>query len=132
MLPSNATVNEVVHLLDDPTAFIQGILENFVVYGYDPHSSVVRIGVSGFGSAPNYKIENQPHHDTYPIPNEQGGSTTVTLTAIPNHTFRGGNHSEMIELNDMCYGDKWSTATMTHRELQVLLGRVQTVPPAHM
>src|SRR5215471_13373931 len=50
-------VSDLIPILSDPTEYVSGILGNFLSYGYDPETSAVRIGVTGAGVCPNYKIE---------------------------------------------------------------------------
>ena len=59
MIPTDSKIGDIIHLLDDPVAYVNGILASFVAYRYDPLSSVIRIGTTGDGVAPNYRIEKE-------------------------------------------------------------------------
>lgn len=57
-----ATIADITHLLADGEEYVRRIMENMMSGPYDRDDAVVRIGVSGTGIAPNYRIEypNQP------------------------------------------------------------------------
>ena len=57
-----ATIADITHLLADAEEYVRRIMENMMSGPYDRDDAVVRIGVSGTGIAPNYRIEypNQP------------------------------------------------------------------------
>ncbi|MCA1379432.1 hypothetical protein I6F34_01180 [Bradyrhizobium sp. BRP05] len=109
-----------IHLLDDPVGYVTGIIENFVDYRYDPESSKVRLGRTGTGKAPNYKIEKPSYRHALTV-----GDLTFEMTATPANTFSGRTHREMVELDDCPWHDKnWSTDTFTFVELKFLLSRL--------
>jgi len=121
-LEHDARVSDLLNRLDDPTGYVQGVLGNFVSCGFDPQTCKIRIGITGEGVAPNYKIEEPPRSETLRI--KTGDSEKpfdATFTVIPGKTFSGRHHRELIELDDMERRDEhWSTASMTFAELQQL------------
>src|SRR5262245_12879910 len=113
-------VSDLIPILSDPTEYVIGILGNFLSYGYDPETSSVRIGVTGAGVCPNYKIEEPSFSHIVAV-----GSLRCLFTATPAHTFSGRNHREMTELDDQGRHDEnWSTATMSFAELKALLSNL--------
>jgi hypothetical protein len=62
----------------------------------------VRIGVSGTGVAPNYKIE-------YPTDQPDLVLISLTLRAQPADTYNGRSHRELRHLDDLMRGEQWST-----------------------
>jgi hypothetical protein len=117
---SGFRIGDLVHVLADPTGYVSGVFSNFVFYGCDPETSAIRIGVTGAGIFPNYKIE------------EPGVPVTITIhscqfemTETPARTFSGRNHREMTELDDHeRHGENWSTDTMSFAELEALLSNL--------
>ncbi len=114
-----APMTRIIDLVQTLTAdYIRNILANFVSRGFDPETSVIRIGVSGRGLAPNYKIEKPSFLQTLTI-----GSIQYTFTVTPACTFNGRNHREMTELDDLeRHDDHWSNVTSSFAELRALLG----------
>lgn len=53
----SSRISDIVHVLPDPIEYVSSVVGNFVSHGYDPETSAIRIGVTGAGFAPNYKIE---------------------------------------------------------------------------
>jgi len=117
---SDSRISDLVDVLSDPVEYVSGIVSNFVSHGHDREASAIRIGVTGRGIFPNYKIE------------EPGVPMTITvrscrfdMTMTPARTFNGRNHREMMELDDHERNDKnWSAAKMSFAELEVLLSKI--------
>jgi nicotinic acid phosphoribosyltransferase len=51
----DSRIEDVLHTLADPEEFVRGILGSFV--GFSKDEAVMRIGISGSGTAPHYCIE---------------------------------------------------------------------------
>ncbi len=121
-IASNARINDLVHLLSDPVAYVRGVLWNFDHFRYDPETSVIRVGTTGAGRHPNYKIEKPSAPVTIELQNRR---FKFTVTVTPAHTFSGRNHREMTELDDCERHDEhWSSETTTIAELQALLANL--------
>ena len=48
---------DLIPVLAGPVRYLTGMLSNFVASGHDDATSTVRIGVTGSGVAPNYRID---------------------------------------------------------------------------
>jgi hypothetical protein len=120
-------VSDLVHVLSDPVAYIRGILRNFDQSQHDPADSVIRVGTTGAGFQPNYKIERPSAPATFNV-----GHRQFTMTVTPADTFSGRDHREMMELGDHPWHSKhWSSAMSTLAELQALLtGLLRGAPRA--
>jgi hypothetical protein len=126
-LPATTRISDLIHALTDPVEYINGVAANFVSYGYDPETCVIRHGIKGAGIAPNYRIEEP----SVPITINVCG-TTITMTATPAHTFNGRNHREMVELDDLEWHDEnWSAKTTTFGELKALLSKLSQSRSIH-
>jgi hypothetical protein len=120
MLDRSSTAVDLIHELADPTGWLMGVLTNFVSHHYDAETSVIRIGITGDGTAPNYLIQEPSQRRTLQI-----GSFQAEYTVCPHRTFSGRNGREMTELDDREWrDDHWSSATMTFDETKVLLAEV--------
>ena len=133
-MTSNSRIDDVVHILSDPIEYVSGVLGNFVSCRYDPETSKVRIGVTGKGDAPNYKIEEPNVTVTlavHPL-SLAGHSLSFDMTKTPARTFNGRNHREMTELDDHeRHGENWSTKTMSNAELKALLSSLSQSESQH-
>jgi hypothetical protein len=120
-------ISDLVHILPDPTEYVSGVVGNFVSYRYDPETSAVRIGITGTGVAPNYKIEEPNVPVTVAV-----RSHSFEMTMTPAHTFSGRNHREMTELDDHeRHGENWSTDAMSFAELKALLSSLSQSESQH-
>jgi hypothetical protein len=123
IIEQHSRVGDIVHRLSDPIDYLTGIIGNFVFHRYDPESSAIRIGISGGGVAPNYKIEKPCRLVKINVPTSDGRILALELHSTPAHTFSGRNHREMKELDDSpWHPENWSANTMTFAELKALLG----------
>jgi hypothetical protein len=126
-LPTTTRISDLIHALADPVEYINGMVCNFVVHGYDPETSVVRIGITGAGVAPNYRIEKPSYRHTLKIRN-----VTLEVTVHPAQIFNGRNRREMVELYDLEWRDgNWSAETITLDELKAWLSKLSQSPSIH-
>jgi hypothetical protein len=107
--------------------WLKGILGNFVFHGFDSETSSIRIGITGSGIAPNYKIEHPSRPFVFQI-----GTQKFKLTGTPARTFNGRSHEEMTELDDLERHDEhWSLATIKFIETRALLARISQSKSTH-
>jgi hypothetical protein len=120
-------ISDLVHILPDPIEYVSGVVGNFVSYGYDPETSAIRIGITGTGVAPNYKIEKPRVPVTVSV-----RSHSFEMTMTPANTFCGRNHREMTELDDLeRHDENWSTDVMSFAELTALLASLSQSESQH-
>jgi hypothetical protein len=86
----DATIADITLLLADAEEYVRRIMENMMSGPYARDDAVVRIGVSGTGVAPNYKIE-------YPAGQPEMAALGLTITA---DTYSGRGHKELRHLDD--------------------------------
>jgi hypothetical protein len=124
-MTSGSRISDLIHVLSDPIEYVSGVISNFVSYGYDRETSAIRIGVTGVGVFPNYKIEEPSVPVTVAVLSHQFKMT-------PAHTFSGRNHREMMELDDHeRHDENWSTNTMSFAELEELLSNLSQSKSKH-
>jgi hypothetical protein len=106
--------------------YLDGVLVNILAAeasGLDPEKLRIRIGVTGQGSRPNYRIESSQLEGiefTFNLPS--GGSLKLPHSGL-HKTFRGANHSEMVELDDLGSHERsWSTDTVSGSQIKLMLG----------
>jgi hypothetical protein len=111
-ISSDATIADITHLLADPVEYVRRIMENMMSGPYDRDDAVVRIGVSGKGVAPNYRIEypNQPELASLGL-------------AVGADTYSGIGHKELGHYGQR--GEQWSTRAMLYTDLRGLIGTLR-------
>jgi hypothetical protein len=126
-MTSNSRISDIVHLLADPIGYVNEVISSFVSYDYDPETSKVRIGITGKGDAPNYKIEEPSFTSPLAV-----RSLPFEMTVTPAHTFNGCNYTEMTQLDDHpWHRENWSTDVMTFTELKALLSSLSRSESQH-
>ena len=119
-IASGSRIDDLIHILSDPIEYVGGVISNCVYYGFDCENSAIRIGITGTGLFPNYKIEEPSIPVTVTVLSRQ-----FEMTTTPAHTFSGRNHREMAELDDHeRHDENWSTDTMSFAELRALLSNI--------
>ena len=115
MLKPDAVISDIVETLTDAQEFVRGIVGSFIQHSFDKQQSVVRIGISGSGTVPNYSIEEPCER----IPLVYNGEI-IGGTSVRRMVFKGQGHREILE--DSARGESWSSAAMSFAEVQTLLG----------
>lgn len=103
-LPPNSTVTSVAQLLEKPLDYVPEVFGKINrTHRLDP-PAVIRIGVSGEGKFPNYRIEHPAGIDG---------------------PFSGKNHKAIAPLSERT--DAWSQATNSYEEIKSLLQQMRKV-----
>jgi hypothetical protein len=101
-LPPDVTLRDLGSTLADPRQFVASVRAVMRRYAKTHGTVVVRLGITGKGQLPNYRIEH-------------AGSGT------PICAIDGNSHREWPEGADFRAPGNWSTATMTYDEVEELL-----------
>ncbi len=134
-IANDATISDVVSDLNAPTAYVRGVLEHMWECKRQHGAAPVRIGVTGKGRAPHYRIE-------YPK-----NPSAASVFAV----YRGLSHKEMDDLGKLpeitdlldlldddgpsklhepspdriLMDDHWSSRVMTLDEVAAVLGQLR-------
>jgi len=109
MLAADAKLTDVVHSLDRPVHYVCGVLENLYKCKKAHPKPVVRIGITGDGKRPYYRV----------LYEDKDGSWATFDTFVDNHI------SFSVESRPIEGGDGWSNATMTLAEVAQLRGMLK-------
>lgn len=108
-IDSAATVGDVVNSLIKPEDYLRGIIGK--LYDFKKSGPLfVRIGVQGEGKIPNYRIEYEEEGQAYPPP--------------VLGSFKGSNHSPLVDDDDVLMHSNWSTAKSTFEEVTAVLAKI--------
>ncbi|MER9687877.1 MULTISPECIES: hypothetical protein [unclassified Mesorhizobium] len=121
-LSGNATVLDVVRTLDQPRGYVLGVFNNMHDYKRRHGSAFVRIGITGRGMMPNYRLE--PTNDSvmgFLADLVQGGDVDRHFVA-----YHGRNHEQLDWGPKELKGPHWSSAYLDHETVRTLLLELPT------
>ena len=119
---SDARIEDVLHTLSDSEEYVRSVVASFLSHQFAPDEAVVRLGVSGRGTAPHYSIE-------------QGFVTEIVERIGPvraherRAVFHGKSHKPILE--DQWKGISWSSAAMSFAEVRTILGQLRASRKVH-
>ena len=125
MLARNATIADVRDDLVKPERYVRLVLSNIVAAEREHGPVVVRIGVTGTGQFPHYRIDRRDRHEIF--------DSELTVD-IPFQTINGRNHQPLAivpegEEADILRDEHWSNGDMTREEVMTLLGEIRRKGP---
>lgn len=105
-LPKDVTLRDVLPSLDKPKSFVRQVVGVMHEAAKDHGDIIMRLGVTGTGRAPNYRLESAA-----------GG--------VPIMALDGANHKRWADGESFSSAPNWSTAVMTKDEVATLLGDIR-------
>jgi hypothetical protein len=130
MLAKDVTVEQVLQTLLHPERYLVGMLGNMMLAKREYGDACVRIGITGAGKAPHYRVEpGESYMD----------ATLATITDDDKKdddlaryfvAYLGQGHKRLPWGKEQLLGsDNWSTSRTTISEVQVILGRLRGFIP---
>lgn len=107
----DATIADILSTLDKPEEYLRGIVGNLNECQRTYGDAWVRIGITGRGIVPHYRVE---------MPAEAAG----TPVPWPWKVFNGRNHKTLVD-EDLLRDEHWSKRSMTLEETRKLLGEIR-------
>lgn len=104
-IPANASLEDVLPTLNDPSEYVRTVLDNLYKCERDHDSCTVRIGITGEGKAPYYRIDYT----------NNDGSTGLF------GSFAGKVAGQGIETHEKT----WSSRSMTKDDVAAVLGKLR-------
>ena len=104
-LSKGATLREIRPMLADPEHFVSKAFGVIHKASKTDSSVRLRLGITGTGQYPNYRLED--------------------ATGKPTVAIDGANHEPWPEGEKFDGSDTWSDATMTRHEVESLLGEIR-------
>jgi hypothetical protein len=120
-LPEDAMIADITASLDNPADYVRGVLGNMVEYRKEHGSAVARIGITGRGIAPHYRIEPISESNQFIDDILTGGDD------LEKHfvAFHGRNHKRLDWSSQELRGSHWSRGRMDFEGVQRLLGELR-------
>jgi hypothetical protein len=115
-LSHKATIADIISTLNKPVEYVRGVFGNMVDCKKEHGNAFVRIGKTGRGISPHYRVE--PELSPYAI--DDAFDPIVEFTA-----FDGRNHKKLDWEWPEVRGHHWSSETMSYEEVQNLLGSLR-------
>lgn len=106
MLADDVTIADVLPTLNDPDKYLRNVLENLTNCSREHRQLQVRIGITGYGVAPYYRVEPVARKE---VPDGNAKSAAV---------FSGRSHQKTRSSQRTAC---WSKKAMSFAQVQVLL-----------
>lgn len=122
MLAREATLGDVAYTLTKPERYVRRALANMHIAERDHGDLVLRIGVTGSGQIPHYRLDTREVRRIF---------DTESIAYLAVQAFNGRNHEPLVtegEEADILREEHWSTASMTREEVANLLGAIRKGP----
>jgi hypothetical protein len=110
-LTTDATIAEIVDKLGDPEEYVRCVLGNMLDCEKRYGNASVRIGTTGHGIAPHYRVEPTKFDDI-----DQAIDSIKDLVA-----FHGRSHKQLDWTLFQLQNLHWSTRAMSRHDIQTLL-----------
>lgn len=121
-LRGDETLREVSERLSNAEDYVRGVLGNMAKYRRKSLIPTVRIGTTGQGLVPHYRIQPKANDDDLSTAMESFGEYLTHVEA-----FNGRNHKTMDWTALQIRGEHWSRGMMTFEEVQLLLGELRGI-----
>ena len=108
-LPRNSTLRELKPTLLNAESFVRRVLGVMLREKRTHGPVVIRLGITGTGKAPNYRIE------------DAGGTAVLAID--------GANHEAWSEGAKFEEPENWSSATMSEQDIKDLIGEIRPYSP---
>jgi len=110
------TIRDIIGTLANAEEYVRQVLGNMAAFRKDAAEPMIRIGVTGDGIVPYYRIE--------PFQSRETDHALQGLSEYIEHmkVFNGRSHRKMEWTAFDIQGGNWSSGYMTFKEVQQLLG----------
>jgi hypothetical protein len=119
IIPKDAILSDITNSLDQPKEYVRHVFGNMVDFHKAHGAAVVRLGTTGRGVAPHYRV--QKSHGS----GEILGHLDKTIEPEYFTAFHGRSHKQLEWGARELRGEHWSTRAMTYEEVQFLLGELR-------
>ena len=123
-LPADVLIEDVASRLNKPVDYVRHVFGNMNTYKRDHGTAHLRLGTTGRGLAPNYRIEPAPDRHAFlsEVKFDEGdwGDTSKYFIA-----FNGSSHKQMEWGAAELQGAHWSEKYTSYDDVQALLGRLR-------
>lgn len=109
-LPKNATLRDILPSLNKPESYVRQVVGVMHDATKEHGQIVMRLGVTGTGRIPNYRIERA-----------ESGTPVMALD--------GANHKRWPDGENFAAALNWSTTVMNKEEVAALLGEIRGYRP---
>ncbi|MGE3477028.1 MAG: hypothetical protein AB7H70_14600 [Rhodospirillaceae bacterium] len=113
-IPTEATIADITATLDNATEYVRRVLANMAVCKRKYGKAFVRIGTTGRGIAPHYRVD--------PGANFMEQMEDDAVWQAHFMAFHGRSHKQLPWGFGELKGEHWSSGKMSFEEIQSLLG----------
>jgi hypothetical protein len=128
VLASNSTIRDVRTDLAQPERYVRLVLANIMASEREHGPVVVRIGITGTGQFPHYRIDRREMREAIDLSIESSRREEVHYEPI--QAFNGRNHKPLANVPDgeevdVLREEHWSEAAMSREDVMNLLGAIR-------
>ena len=118
-ISNDAIISDIVPTLDNAEEYVRRVFENMVEYRKTHGTAFVRVGTTGRGIAPHYRVQKE-HSATKEF-------VGYTLDDASGYfmAFHGRNHKQLEWGARELRTEHWSSRAMSYDEVQTLLGKLR-------
>nr|CAD6611373.1 hypothetical protein RKHAN_02390 [Rhizobium sp. Khangiran2] len=122
-LSHDAVISDVIPTLMSPVEYVRAVFHNVHEFRKQHGSGFVRIGITGRGKAPHYRIEPDFELGGFLDDIIEGGE------AVAKHysAFDGRSHTRLEWGMDELRNEHWSQGKMSYEEIRDLLGYLRGI-----
>jgi hypothetical protein len=128
IVAADATIRDVVGRLNKPAEYLRRVLEHMYECKREFETAFVRIGVTGNGRAPNYRIEyskDSSGHWTYAVYNGLSHQQIDDLGDLGEFLLAPLEEIEIKRPDRSLQREHWSSRAMQWDEVAIVLGELR-------
>jgi hypothetical protein len=128
-ISNDAIISDILPTLDNAKDYVRRVLGNMAEYQKTHGSAFVRVGTTGRGIAPHYRVQKEyagPRPD--PTAGEMVELEVMSGSADPSvyyTAFHGRSHKQLEWGSKELQREHWSTRAMSYDDVATLLGNLR-------
>lgn len=129
-IPQNAKIADILDRLNNPEEYVRQVVGNMTPVHRRHGSAVVRIGLTGTGFSPHYRVDPGDSFmalvaKTGLLEGNEPGPDADEYYEEHFVAYHGRNHEKLCWDSKTLRGEHWSTDQMTYEEVRELLGSLR-------
>jgi hypothetical protein len=126
MIANDAIISDILATLDDAERYLRGVFGNMVEYRKHHETAVVRIGTTGQGIAPHYRVQKEHSREGEDLGYFADVFNTGPIESSEHFmAFHGRSHKKLEWGAEELQRHSWSIRAMSYDEVQALLGHLR-------
>lgn len=120
-----AKISDIVDKLSKPEDYVRRVYGNMLAYKNENGAAFVRIGITGKGRAPHYRLQHSRTVVFLLPPDDWDEKRKVEEWKLYYRAFNGTSHEMMNWSDEQLSENNWSGEEMSLEDIKALLGRLR-------